>query len=658
MKMTFKKQLTIVLLLVGIIPFLIMGGKSYYDAEAALHGEAFAKLEAVNAIKKKQLEQLIHFRKADLNNMANTDNITNITRDLIIAHKQLKVKGTDDYPVKNEMVKAITNVYEPFFQNFMKVYGYYDVFVICEKHGHVMYSSSKESDYGQNLNHGPLKNEGLGEVWKRVKQTKEAQIVDMEAYSPSNGAPAMFMGMPIKGEKGNIISIIVIQISDRMINGITTKRDGLGETGETYIVGPDYKMRSDSLLDDNFTLANSFKNPSTGSIKTDTVKEALKGNKATIITKNYIGQDVLSSYDSIDVGGVKWAIISEVNISEVDKPIIQLKTTAMVMGVVFVILIIVISIILVNVISKPIIKSVEHINQGAEQVASASSQISGSSQQLAEGSQEQAASVEQITSSLAETKATVDQNAENAREADILSSDANDAAKLGYTHIQELSTSMIEINDSSREIEKIIKTIDEIAFQTNLLALNAAVEAARAGEHGLGFAVVAEEVRNLAQRSAEAAKDTANIIERSIEQVRRGNEITDETNKAFKDILEKVKKTGDITGEIAMASKEQAQGIQQITEAIAQVDSVTQTMASGSEESAASSEELSAQAEEMKKAIEVVAVIFGIDIENVRNGNRNNTETPKQRRKIKQPIQEMKTSANIMPLDESDIREF
>ena len=311
--------------------------------------------------------------------------------------------------------------------------------------------------------------------------------------------------------------------------------------------------------------------------------------------------------------------------------------------------------------------AVTNVNEGAEQVASASNQIASSSQQLAEGAQEQAASVEEVTSSLAQTKATVDQNAENAREADMLSKDANDSAKMGYEHIRELTDAMEEINESSRKIANIIKTIDEIAFQTNLLALNAAVEAARAGEHGLGFAVVAEEVRNLAQRSAEAAKDTANIIEQSIAQVNKGNEITTSTNKAFEDILEKVKKTGDITGEIAMASTEQAQGVNQITEAMEQVDAVTQTMASNSEESAAASEEMNAQAVNMKQSIGEVANIFGIKVDQVVStgvsGSVLTHHVHMNKKQTKSTMAHKSASAakkpsEVMPLDEDDMKEF
>jgi transposase-like protein len=311
--------------------------------------------------------------------------------------------------------------------------------------------------------------------------------------------------------------------------------------------------------------------------------------------------------------------------------------------------------------------SVNSVSEGAEQVASASNQISSSSQQLAEGAQEQAASVEEITSSLTELKATIEQNSENAREADMLGKDANESAKMGYDHIQNLSTSMTEINDSSRRIANIIKTIDEIAFQTNLLALNAAVEAARAGEHGLGFAVVAEEVRNLARRSAEAAKDTANIIEQSIADVQKGNQITEQTNSAFVDILDKVKKSGDIVGEIAIASKEQATGINQLSEAMSQVDSVTQVIASNSEESAAASEEMSAQATTMKTTISELASIFGIVTRNVQmisnasNHEMKSTKSTSQFNGAKKATLSVPTSkkpSEIMPLDDDDLREF
>ncbi len=372
------------------------------------------------------------------------------------------------------------------------------------------------------------------------------------------------------------------------------------------------------------------------------------------------------------VGEVHGAFEVIQSLDSADEEIASLVTQTLMILVLSIIVIVIIYSMAVKVwVERPVLASVENLSEGSDQVASASGQVSGSSQQLAEGAQEQAASVEEITSSLAEIKSTTEQNSQNAREADLLAKSADESAKIGYEHIIQLNKSMENINDSSRKISNIIKTIDEIAFQTNLLALNAAVEAARAGEHGLGFAVVAEEVRNLAQRSAEAARDTANIIESSIEEVKKGNEIAEETNKSFEDILDKVKKTGDIIGEIAIASKEQSGGINQLSEAMNQVDSVTQVMASSSEESAAASEQLSAQAANMQDSVNGLAVIFGfkstsgskrqVNTPMQTQTHREYTPAPRQFESSKKNVSSNTSNSkpsDVLPLDDDDLKEF
>lgn len=183
----------------------------------------------------------------------------------------------------------------------------------------------------------------------------------------------------------------------------------------------------------------------------------------------------------------------------------------------------------------------------------------------------------------------------------------------------DLNKSMEEISKASEATQKIIKTIDEIAFQTNLLSLNAAVEAARAGEAGAGFAVVADEVRNLAMRAAGAAKETADLIEGTVTKVKDGAELVNKTNEAFKRVAESASRVGELVGEIAAASNEQAQGISQVNMALSEMDKVVQQNAANAEESAGASEELNAQAEQMKDMIgELVALIRGND-----NGTRN-----------------------------------
>ena len=243
-----------------------------------------------------------------------------------------------------------------------------------------------------------------------------------------------------------------------------------------------------------------------------------------------------------------------------------------------------------------VIAVVEQVSLGAQQVATASND-------LAQGAQHQAAALEEISSSMTEIGAQTKLNAKGSEQANMLVQESQRTAELGTSEMERLTQAMNAISDGSRSISKIIKVIDEIAFQTNLLALNAAVEAARAGRHGLGFAVVAEEVRNLAARSAEAAKETADLIEGSIEKVQNGNVLVGKTGEVLHRIAENSTVVAQNVAEIASASKEQSTAIDQISIGLNQIDSVTQQNTANTESSATAAEELSAQARELRRSL-------------------------------------------------------
>ena len=320
------------------------------------------------------------------------------------------------------------------------------------------------------------------------------------------------------------------------------------------------------------------------------------------------------------------------------------------------------------------------LGAGAEQTASAAGQVSQSSQSMAEGASEQASSLEETSASLEEMTSMTKQNAENANQASNLMALAKETVGDMARATEEMSKAITEIKSSSDETAKIIKTIDEIAFQTNLLALNAAVEAARAGDAGKGFAVVAEEVRNLAQRSAEAARNTAEMIAGSVKNADNGVQVTDRVSEALKHTVTNSEKVAQLVAEIAAASNEQAQGIEQINTAVAQMDQVTQSNAANSEESASASEELSAQAEEMQRMVmELVTMVGGNNGNGDTHGKRIAKTIPVQRASqprgatMKQIMPDRRTTTSIVkakqvknviepeliiPLDNDDLEDF
>jgi methyl-accepting chemotaxis protein len=322
--------------------------------------------------------------------------------------------------------------------------------------------------------------------------------------------------------------------------------------------------------------------------------------------------------------------------------------------------------------------TVKRLTQNATEVNAASDQIAEASHNLAEGASEQAATLEETSSSLEEMSSLIRQSADNTKQTDNLMRETKSAISDADQSMQKLTVSMGEISAASAETQKIVKTIDEIAFQTNLLALNAAVEAARAGEAGAGFAVVAGEVRNLAMRAAESAKNTSSLIDSTVSKVRTGENLLQETSAAFTHAAESTDKVSSLITEIATASSEQSQGIEQINKAVNEIDKVTQANAGASEEAASAAEQLSAQAAAMNDVVmDMQRMVEGGKITAIaaqqlpprtppptRTGKM--TAAPKQikhlpagtSRKKLQTTAKSPSPQEIIPLDDEDFKDF
>lgn len=405
----------------------------------------------------------------------------------------------------------------------------------------------------------------------------------------------------------------------------------MGETGETYLVGPDQLMRSDSFLaPETHSVNASFARPEVGSVDTQASRQAIDGSTDSAVIEDYTGGTVFSAYTPISVYDTTWATIAEIDEAEVRAPVQALIMAILVVAVIAALLVGIMALLVANMIVKPVRRGVtfaqvmaegdltakldvdqkdeigilagalqgmrdqlvgviRDVQSASTNVASGSEEMSSTAQQLSEGATEQAASAEEVSSSMEQMGSNISQNSDNATQTEKISQQA-------AQHAEEGGQAVNQTVDAMREISEKIQIIDEIARNTNLLALNAAIEAARAGDHGKGFAVVASEVRKLAERSQVAAGEIAELSKSSVD-------VAESAGEMINGILPDIRKTADLVQEISAASAEQNNGAEQINQALVQLDEVVQRNASASEEMASMSEELSGQAQQLQTTV-------------------------------------------------------
>lgn len=476
---------------------------------------------------------------------------------------------------------------------------FYDIFIVDES-GDVIYTVAREADYQTNLVSGAYSNSGLGDVYRAIRAGKQFAAVDFAPYAPSNGDPAAFLGVPLKVEGEQWM--VATQMSIDGINQLMNLRSGMGKSGETYLVGSDYRMRSDSFLDPvGRTIQASFAGTvENNGVDSDAVKRALAGESGVETIIDYNGNPVVSAYSPIDMYGHRWALLSEIDVAEAEQPIKELMTLNGIVLFLAVIGGISVALVVTRAVMKPLGGEPEEMKQLMNQLAhgdlrlnisqadegslkqtlnttasnltvmikdisDASSQLAATSEELSvvteqseqslhvqnDELQQAVTAIHQMTSSISEVAGSASSVSVSAAEANQgCQQELQRITKTVHTvsglveQVDEGNHNVVQLAEQVREISTLLDVIRGVADQTNLLALNAAIEAARAGESGRGFAVVAEEVRNLAQRTQVSTEQIEEMVHKVNQQAEQTEVIINNCKLVAGETMEQVQETG------------------------------------------------------------------------------------------------------------------
>jgi methyl-accepting chemotaxis protein len=671
----FKKinhKLIFSFLFLSLLPLIIFAFFSINMAKNAIQEQAFNQLESVRTIKKSQLLHYISSLKSSLL-VLNNDPYS------ALALKQFTA-ATLNGGITGEEWQQLDQQHAIHFKNINKINAWYDLFLI-DLNGNIVFSAAKESDLGMNIINSTLAQSSIADAFRKAKGNSigSLAISDFKPYPPSNNEPAAFMMTKIADTNGSAIGYVALQFPVNKVNEIMQQRDGMGDTGETYLVGQDKRMRSDSFLDPkgHSILASFAGTIATNGVDTIAVSDAFNGTENSKIILDYNGNSVLSSYTTLDLNDFKWALIAEIDEAEAfatANSLIKISTITVIMTSIFITLV---GLFVAKNISNPIEQAVsaaqhvssgdltqtikidqsdelgllqkamhdmivklkdmiEHISMSAEQQATASQELSSitahtnhnvsrqhqATDQVATAINEMSASIDEVTNRTAEASNAADDSKRLVNTSSLAVSETIEQIRKLSEGILESKSMIDEVQEGTANIANILVVIKGIADQTNLLALNAAIEAARAGEQGRGFAVVADEVRTLAQNTQNSTIEIENMIQSLENKVSKATDSMNTGSEQAKNIVERTHKVtrslseveasvsliSDMNIQISTATQQQSEVARDISQQAVQISDISVETGDGAKEISAASDELATLAADLSDQVKAFKV--------------------------------------------------
>ncbi len=630
------RKLIFLFLVVVVIPIAALSWIASQSARDALIRTRIADLQAINEIKKNQIWSSLERLKLNCELLAKSRDVR-LAYDALHQYHDAGGKLPDgSFDVKSNVYRDLYVRIGQFFKDYLKVYNFRDLYLICSKHGHVMYSVKKGPDLGTNLASGPYRDSGLARLWKQVVATGKFVLLDFSEYAPI-GQPAAFMGTPIRGEDGELKAILALSLDGSQLERILSIGKKAGTSDETYIVGSDMLMRSNSHFNPRGLLRQK--------VDTVAVREALDDKIGTAIITDYRGIEVLSSYSHMGLNekfglDFEWVIITEVDAAEALAPMTALQNNILGLGG----LLLVVALAAVFFAAKAIVlplnllmskvrqmadgdlttkipatgrideigdlvnafnrmvgmlhSQTSQLVEGAATIGSTIAELSATTSELAASASQGSSSVSEIAATVEEIRQTSHLSHEKAEEVATLAEQVMRRAENGRQEtamaiagMDEIKVDMaaiakgiIHLSEQNQSIGEIVEMVNSFADQSNMLSVNASIEAAKAGEHGKGFAVVAQEVKALADQSKEATTQIRRLLGDIQKATSNAVMATERGGKAVDKGVEQSEKTGVEIDTMADLSRESVDASSQIVASSQQqlvgMDQVAQAMES------------------------------------------------------------------------------